>query len=547
MFSHLLFLFVIRVERQERHIERKGEVIMNVFRLRLTRLLATVLVLGFVTACGGQAEPTPTAEPTPSPLPQPTATPSPTPRPTASSTPEPTATALPTVDAAADFTETVEVIEPDVTPTPPASLPETEGMLLYGDSVTGSVTGSGPSAWEFIGLEDEVVDLIVEPLDDGLDVIVNVLDESGASILESGEVDESFGMEEIHALAITAPGTFYVTVTGFGGSVGEYQITLTETGATVTNGDNMIAYGDRVSGEIDAAGEMATWRFSGSEGDVVALALEPAGDFDAILDLQDSTGASILIGEERDYSFDAEYAIVSLPGDGEYSIVVKGFEGSTGSYELAVNGAAGSVVSASDTLAEGDNEEGHAFPFTAPAGEVVGIVVEPEGDLDVVVEIQDGDGEALRSQPFDASFGTESFAFGVPEDGNYSFRVKGFEGGLGSYEVTLLGSDRTIFELAYNDVVSGRTGADGLIEYAVTGLAGDIMTVAVESDSDIDPMIAVRDLDDNVLVEVDEAVAGEVEELSYTFEEEALVIIRVRDFFENAGNFVLTVTATTGD
>lgn len=441
---------------------------------------------------------------------------------------------------------TVEVTEPDVSVTPQASLPETEGFLLYGDSVTGSVTESGLSAWEFIGLEGESVDVIVEPLDDGLDVVVNVLDESGASILESGEVDESFGMEEIRALTIPAPGTFYVTVAGFDGSAGEYRITLTEAGAATTNGENTIAYGDSVTGTIIAADEAATWRFSGSEGDVVALAVEPAGDFDVVLDLQDSTAASILIGEERDYSFGAEYAIVSLPGDGEYAIVVKGFEGATGEYELAVTGAAGSVVSAGDTLEEGDNEEGHVFPFTAPAGEVVGIVVEPEGELDVVIEIQDGDGESLRSQPFDASFGTESFAFSVPEDGNYSFRVKGFEGALGSYEVRLLGSDRTIFELAYNDVVNGRTGADGFIEYAVNGLAGDIMTVAVEPDSAIDVVIEIRDQGDNVLVEVDDAVAGEVEEASYTFEQESLILVGVRDFFENSGDFVLTISAATG-
>ena len=689
MSFHLLFLFVTQDERAGCHIERIGDVIMNVFRSRLTRLLAVGLVLGFVIACGGQAEPTATAEP--SPLLEPTVTASPTPEPTASPTPEPTATAM--VDATANFTEfespdggfslrypdgwfttqlfgfaivasnqalldspdagedggvvlaiggstadfesddpvevvnravtdfdlgedaeitegpdattingqdaavarisamsdngvplsayvaavingergtiliaatpveteaefmpifeamarTIEVSEPTITATPAASLLETEGFLLYGDSVTGSVTESGPSTWEFIGLEGEVVDVIVEPLDDSLDVVVNVLDESGTSILESGEVDESFGIEEIRALTIPAPGTFYLTIAGFGGSVGEYRIILTETGATATDGDNMIAYGDRVTGVVAAAGEMTTWRFSGSEGDVVALAVEPAGDFDAVLDLQDVSGTSILIGEERDYSFDAEYAIVSLPDDGEYIIVIKGFEDSSGDYELAVTGPGGSIVSAGDTLEEGDNEAGHAFPFTASAGEVVGIVVEPEGELDVVIEIQDGNGESMRTRPFDASFGTESFAFGIPEDGNYSFYVKGFEGGLGAYEVTLLGSDRTIFELAYNDVVSGRTGADGLIEYAVNGLAGDIMTVAVEPDSATDVTVEVRDLEDNVLVEVDDAIAGEVEELSYTFGEEGFVIIRVRDFFENAGDFVLTITAVTGD
>ena len=49
------------------------------------------------------------------------------------------------------------------------------------------------------------------------------------------------------------------------------------------------------------------------------------------------------------------------------------------------------------------------------------------------------------------------------------------------------------------------------------------------------------DLDLNVLASIDDGFSGETEELIYTFESEELVLIRVRDFFGNEGDFVMSV------
>jgi hypothetical protein len=99
-----------------------------------------------------------------------------------------------------------------------------------------------------------------------------------------------------------------------------------------------------------------------------------------------------------------------------------------------------------------------------------------------------------------------------------------------------------IFELAYGDVVDARTNPDGLVDYVISGLAGESMVVNVASDDDsIDTVIEILDLDENVLATIDDAFSGEVEELVYTFESDGLVLIRVRDFFGGEGDFVMTV------
>ena len=437
-------------------------------------------------------------------------------------------------------------------------VPESAGFLLYGDSVTGAVDASGPAAWDFVGLEGEVVDIIVVP-EGEFDVVVDVLDESGSSILPNGEVDQAFGTEEVLDVAIPASGNYTIVVRGFADATGNYQLTLAEAGTAVappvTGGEGEpIAYGSFVSGAVDGASSVVSYTFAGAEDDVVGMVITPFGDFDAVIDVVDGAGNSLL-SRERDASFGSENVIVALPAEGVYTINVYGFEGSTGSFDMQLGFPLTNVVIASaDTLDPEDEGEGHSFPFTAlREGDMVGIYAEPAEDLDIAIQVRKGDEllSGLGFEPergFDSSIDVEEFVMIADETGTYSFRILNsqddFAGNIGDYEVVLFGSTEVVFELAYGDIVDARTNSDGLIDYVISGTPGDSMVVNVVSDDDsVDMVIEVLDLDENVLATIDDGFSGEPEELAYTFESEELVIIRVRDFFGSEGDFVMEVNS----
>ena len=176
----------------------------------------------------------------------------------------------------------------------------------------------------------------------------------------------------------------------------------------------------------------------------------------------------------------------------------------------------------------------------------MGIYVEPSEDLDVAIQVRQGDEllDGMGFDPergFDASIDIEEFVMIAEETGTYSFRILNsqddFAGNTGDYQAVLYGTPEVVFELAYGDFVDARTNEEGLVDYVISGFAGDTMVVNVASDDDsVDMIIEILDLDENVLATIDDGFSGEEEELTYTFENEDLVIIRVRDFFGGEGS-----------
>ncbi len=440
-----------------------------------------------------------------------------------------------------DMANSIEVFEPVAAP-----LPESQGVLLYGATETSSVTDAGPSTWDFIGLEGETIDIIVRPLADDFDVAFDLLDESGSSVLDT-EIDESFGLEELRGFTLPASGNYTISVRGFAGAVGDYEITLAEAGSLSGTADS-ISYGETLAGSV-LSQEGSAWSFEGNGGDFVDITVFPIDpsedeDFDLVVDVLDSSGFSLLDEGPIDDSFDTEFIrTLRLPEDDIYTIVVTGFEDEFGDYDIALvlsPGQPGSIIFAADTLEESESAEGHAFPFTALAGEVVSFYVNPEFGFDVVIEIVNDDTDEVI-EAIDDTTGFEEANFTVPEDGNYYFQVKGFEGSFGQYDATLLGSDFVIFELAVGDGISGEFGTDGVIDYIYRGTAGDTVVFTAESGEDLDLLMTMSDLDDNVLLTVDEYVAGGSETLSYTFTEDLIVFLTVSEFNATPGQFVLFV------
>ena len=436
-----------------------------------------------------------------------------------------------------------------------AGVPESQGFLLYGDNVSGEVAAGEVSAWDFIGLEGETIDIIVTP-GDGLDAMVDVLDESGASILEAGPVDDSFETEEILGLTLPASGTYYIVIRGFADGAGTYELTIGEAGTVGTppaGGESgSIAFGDTVSGEVAEAGAISSWSFTANEGDLIGAVVVVYDDFDAVLDVVDENGNSIR-EDTRDASFGDENMLIEIPADGEYAIQVMGFEDSTGSFDLTLGYPMSNSVFAAAELTEDEIDLGDVYPFIAVAGDMVGIVVAPEEGLDTAVLVEQDDVvvEGLGYTP-DRGFDTvagEEYVFIVPEDGVYQFVVKNsvdteFGGNTGTYDVDLHSSGNTVFELADQDATAAVTDESGFVTYAIRGLPEQTLTLEVEPYTDFDVIIALEDQESNLLQDVtDEGGVGEIETLTYTFSEDMVIFIKVHDADGAAGSvYVMTVT-----
>ncbi len=416
----------------------------------------------------------------------------------------------------------------------------TSGTIAMGETVSGSVTASGPSTWEFSAAAGEVLVITVTPGDD-LDAVVDVLDASGNSILPGGEVDESFGEERLPAVVIPADGKYTIAVRGFGGGVGSFSLTLQSAGSGAAG--QLLTYGQTGSGRV-ATGETQSWSFYAMQADVVDITVTPLQDgFDLMVDVLDSNGFSILPEGEQDDFFDTEYLrVLFLEEEGFYTITVRGFENSSGNYEIVVTeslgGLPGSILFATDTLGEGET---HAFLFTAYANETVRIYVWPEFEFDVVVSLYNDDtGELIEE--VDNNTGYEEIIFTVPELANYYFEISGFEGDVGSYEVILLATAGAYLEAAGGDEIYGRVERDAVLEYYIQGAAGDKLTVTLSSDENADMVIALLDLNGNVLVEVDNTGSGKEETLTYTFSKDQKLVISIREFYNEVGKFFATIS-----
>ncbi|RMH21058.1 MAG: hypothetical protein D6698_03215, partial [Gammaproteobacteria bacterium] len=88
-----------------------------------------------------------------------------------------------------------------------------------------------------------------------------------------------------------------------------------------------IAIGSTVQGEIAEAGADESWVFSANAGDEIHLVITPQGDFEGAVNVVDSSRNSIIFGGSMDiYSVEDTEVTISIPDDGDYIIIVQGWE-----------------------------------------------------------------------------------------------------------------------------------------------------------------------------------------------------------------------------
>jgi hypothetical protein len=355
------------------------------------------------------------------------------------------------------------------------------GSVGRGQWVAGTIEPHEEEAWQLTAVAGQTIDIVVRP-EAGFDVVVDVRDERGQSLLPNGPVDNSFGTERVRQAAIPASGEAYVVVSGFGAAAGSYELYLTPSGVVSGPVAGDVAYGQVVRGRLETADDLALWRFSGQAGDVFDVTVQPLPDeLDVGVNVIDPTGLSILPNGAVDEFYDTEYVRGAvLPADGEYLVMVWGFAGTTGPYEIELdlshNGRYSHSLFAAQPLLPG---QAKAHYFTAEAGARLNAFVNPDFDFDVVVRIFDDEDNQLLE--VDERFGIEMLTWSAPAAGEYYVQVTGYkEDEAGGYELVLTADPTVQLTLRPGEWLIGDLAAGETAVYTIATTARQRLLVRVE-------------------------------------------------------------------
>jgi hypothetical protein len=187
------------------------------------------------------------------------------------------------------------------------------------------------------------VTTILAPLGDQLDVILDLLGPDGAKLVT---LDESFtgdpellsGQSEGFPLPVT--GQYTIVVRGFSGHGGRYTLSLEEGGHGIGTmyEAGELAYGEAAQ-ETLRSDEVHAWYLNGHAGDRVTLSLRP---LEGHLDLEmvvlraddESDQLTELVVVDDFLDGEREFLEMTLPEDALYVILVRDYDGETGSYEI---------------------------------------------------------------------------------------------------------------------------------------------------------------------------------------------------------------------
>jgi hypothetical protein len=348
-----------------------------------------------------------------------------------------TATAEPTLAP----TATSEAVEPTSTsdfnlipdtPTPEVSGPVGGGPITIGSSENGFVSSGQSQEWTFTASAGDRIDIQVIPEGEEFDLVFNVLDPSRESIVPGGEVDNSFGTEQVLNLALSRDGTYIIAVTGFGGASGAYVLTTAVAqaappGSTLSASDTL------------SAGSEHLFPFHANGPGTVTAIVEPEGDTDLILGIYNDDDDSLL--EQVDETFTRETLSYDIPAAGNYYFRITGFDETvSGGYDITITTPSDVILllaSRDEIVGSFGTDSELEYFFRGEAGEIFTVSVITNDPIDTVIEIYDDNEVQLADVDDNLSGVGETLTFTLPADGLYTIRIREFFGEAGSFFMTI--------------------------------------------------------------------------------------------------------------
>jgi hypothetical protein len=282
----------------------------------------------------------------------------------------------------------------------------TDEALVLGLTYQGRLERDSLDRYVLPDLGGTNVTLEVTP-EAGLDVVVEVFSPDDGLALS---VDDGFsGAAE--RLAFPSSGGV-VEIRGFAGDSGDYTLRLAESGAS-GEGVQIVARGELGSG--DDAGH--AFPFFAPAGATVTATILPETAFDIVAEVWDDDAGELL--DTVDLAFESETITFTTRREGNYSVVVRGFEQQRGPYTITLTGPAAvlfELAAGDDVSATLDEAALVEFLIALRPGETVVITATPDAGSDAVLEISGLDRNLLASADEYFPGGPETITFTAPQD-----------------------------------------------------------------------------------------------------------------------------------
>jgi hypothetical protein len=382
---------------------------------------------------------------------------------------------------------------------------ETPSTLAYGDTIEATLNAESSASFTFIGAIDDVISISVEAAFDGR---LELYDPTGE--LVASDDDNGVGLNPlIQDFALTSAGQYQIQLSGFGvADSASFTLTLTNNpDALVTSGpttteptspavddESNLSYGDTVEGTL-ALGDVATYRFGATAGDVITLSATSEA-FDGFLEVLASNGDLVISDDDSGGNFNPLIENFTIPATDTYQIVFSSFGGQgTGEYSLSLAGTGAGATATTSTdsnsatqtilevgtslrgaLTAGSTSE---YVFNAASGDVVSLSIaafDPFGNLDGYVEVYQPDGALLASDDDSGwQFNPALIGLELPQDGTYRVVVSSFAGvGSGDFIISLASGEVFLTPDGQPaqalDLSSGSASLSATLEGSATGL-----------------------------------------------------------------------------
>ncbi len=224
----------------------------------------------------------------------------------------------------------------------PAAEGELRGSLNYDITVEDQLAEGESHLWTFRGGADDYVTVVVTPLDEEMDVVLQVQSSDGTMLMDAD--GGLTGEGEVLFYQLPADGEYQILVEELWDVGGGYELQLL--GGTEPIGP-LVPPGSADMGEINIgepttgslrAGQDHAWTLAAEGGEVVSIIATPLADeTDLTLTVIGPNGVAMVNRLDDAFSGEAEEVIIELVAPGAYLILVSEYWEAEGGYTLSVD------------------------------------------------------------------------------------------------------------------------------------------------------------------------------------------------------------------
>jgi hypothetical protein len=316
----------------------------------------------------------------------------------------------------------------------------------------------------------------------------------------------------------------------------------------------VIAYNQIKEGQLTEPAEIDEWVFNAQAGERVNIVLN--SQFDSYMELYGPDGDFISSNDDHGGTLNAALFDLQLRQDGPHKVVVRGYDGTTGGYVLALTG--GHPTIGGGTLSNGDSrsvlltEQGYKWQFQGQAGHFLTVTTDASERVDSYLSIFGPDGARLAyDDDSGGRLNAEIFEFELPLDGTYTIRARTVSDSgtvtlnVNSAEQASGGGPLTLGTRQVGTLKPGRTH-----RWHFAGEAGQTINLSMNS-SDFDTFLELRNAQDVILAENDDSQGGTDSSIDlFTLASDDTYTVVARGIAETEGGdyeiLLKTVKVTTG-